>query len=67
MEQKPTKTIERLAEEIWQLPRREREALEDLFEEKFVRTALRRAKEIPRLRREGKLLSLETLRQEFSH
>lgn len=54
-----------LAESIWHLPSKEREALEDLLEKQFVRTVLRRAKEIPRLRKTGKLISLEELKRGF--
>ncbi len=59
-------SVQDLAESIWQLPPREREALEDILEEKFVKTALRRAREVPRLRREKKLLSLKDIKQAFS-
>lgn len=58
--------LEDLAESIWRLPRRDREALELLLEKRFVRTVLRRAKDVPRLRRAGKLLTLRDLRQAFS-
>ena len=57
--------IDELADVFWRLPRSQREALEDVLEEKFVKTVLRRAKEIPRLRKQKKLLSLSDIRQEF--
>ena len=57
--------LEELAQSIWQMPKRERQALEDILEEKFVRTVLRRSKQIPRLRQEKKLLSLAQLKREF--
>lgn len=60
-------SLEDLAERIWHLPRRDREELEDLLEERFVHTVLKRAKEIPRLRRERKLLSLAQLKRAVSH
>ena len=59
-------TLDDLAESIWRLPRRKRETLEDLLETRFVETILRRAKEIPRLRKAGKLLTLRQLQSEFS-
>ena len=57
--------LEELAQSIWQMPKRDRQALEDILEEKFVKTVLRRSKQIPRLRREKKLLSLADLQKEF--
>ena len=57
--------LEELAQSIWQMPKRERQALEDILEEKFVRTVIRRSKQIPRLRQEKKLLSLAELKREF--
>lgn len=57
--------LEELAESIWRLPRRERETLEDLLEKNFVQRALKRAKNIPRLRKEKKLLSLGELRSDY--
>ena len=59
-------SLEDLAESIWRLPRRERETLGDLLEVRFVRTVMRRAREIPRLRKAGKLLTLYDLKREFS-
>lgn len=59
--------LDQLAESIWQLPRKDREALEDVLEEKFVKTVLRRAREIPRMRREKRLLSLKEIEKNFSH
>ena len=58
-------SLEHLAETIWQLPRKDREALEDILEEKFVKTVLRRAREIPRLRKQKKLLSLKDIERTF--
>ena len=55
--------LESLAEAIWQLPRRDREALEDVLEEKFVKTVLRRSGEITRLRKGKKLLSLADIKR----
>lgn len=57
--------IDDLAETIWRLPSSDREALEDLLEAQFVKKVLRRAREIPQLRKEGNLLSLDELREEF--
>lgn len=57
-------SLEDPAESIWRLPRRDRETLEDLLEERFVRTVTRRAKEIPWLRKAGKLLTLRDLKRE---
>lgn len=57
--------LEELAQSIWQMPKRDRQALKDILEEKFVKTVLRRSKQIPRLRREKKLLSLAELKREF--
>lgn len=54
-------SLDALAQSIWQMPRKDREALEDVLEEKFVKTVLRRAREIPRLRRENKLISLRDI------
>lgn len=56
-------SLEDIAESIWQLPPRDRETLEDLLEKKFVQTILRRSREIPRLRKAGKLLTLRQLEQ----
>mgnify|MGYP001598160273 CR=1 FL=1 len=64
--QQKTSLVEELAENILRLPRRERETLEELLEEKFVATVLRRARQIPRLRKKGKLLTFDKLKQEFS-
>jgi len=58
--------IEDLAESIWKLPRHDRETLEDLLEKRFVQTVLRRVKEIPVLRKKGKLLSFEQIKNEFT-
>ncbi len=58
--------LDALAESIWRLPRRKRESLEEMLEKKFVATTLRRAKEIPRLRKKGKLLTLEELKRGLS-
>lgn len=57
--------INELAEVFWQLPRREREALEDILEKKFVKTVLRRSKEMSKLRKQKKLLSFKDICQEF--
>lgn len=57
--------LDELAKTIWQLSPGDRETLSTLLEEKFVHTVLRRAKEIPRLRKAGKLLSLKELQSEF--
>lgn len=59
-------SVDQLAESIWQLPRKDREALEDVLEERFVKTLLRRAREVPRLRKEKKLLSLKEVAGAFS-
>lgn len=59
-------TLADIAERIWQLPARHRETLEDLLEEKFVRTVLRRSREVSRLRKSGKLLTLRQLKQSFA-
>lgn len=59
-------SVEDIAEHIWQLPTRRRETLEDLLEEKFVRTVLRRSREVSRLRKTGKLLTLRQLKQSFA-
>jgi hypothetical protein len=58
--------LDTLARTIWELPRRDKEALEELLEERFVRTVLKRAQQIPALRRGKKLISLETMRKEFA-
>ena len=59
--------LEDIAESIWLLPPRDRETLEDLLEKKFVRTVLRRSREVPRLRKTGKLLTLRQLKQSLAH
>ena len=64
IEHMPT-SLEHLAETIWQLPRKDREAIEDILEEKFVKTVLRRAREIPRLRKQKKLLFLKDIERTF--
>ena len=57
--------FEALAEIIWHLRPREREVLEELLEKKLVSKVIRRSREIPRLKKEEKLLSLSALRQSF--
>ena len=59
-------SVEKLAESIWRLPPRQREALGDVLEEKFVKNILRRVRQIPRLRKEKKLLSLKDIERTFS-
>ena len=54
-------SVQDLAESIWRLPPKERQSLEDVLEEKFVKRVLRRSNEIPRLRKEKKLLSLRDI------
>ncbi len=56
-------SLDGLAEMLWKLPSHDLEAVEDMVERKFVRTVLNRAQEIPRLRKQGKLLSLADLKR----
>lgn len=58
--------LQDLAQTIWELPRRDKEALEELLEERFVRSVLKRARQIPALRRQKKLVSLAAMRKEFA-
>lgn len=58
--------IQDLAQTIWALPRRDKEALEELLEERFVRSVLKRVRQIPGIRRAKKLVSLEKMRKEFA-
>lgn len=62
--------IQDLAQTIWALPRRDKEALEELLEElleeRFVRSVLKRTRQIPGFRRAKKLVSLEKMRKEFA-
>lgn len=59
-------SVQDLAESIWRLPPKERETLEDILEKNFVRRVLKRSKEISRLRKEKKLLSLRDVEREFA-